>query len=158
MPSRAIGLEGKPRTVTGKWQQQNAYWDATQDGRLKRETGATGRYVDYSYDTNGNVLTATDQLARSAHPLRRVEPPLRVVGPLDGAAYRSPAEIRQPQSRHRTMAGSTADQNAASCDLTGSDPPKRRCLDGFSQLGTMVRGHLIAPRVANNDVTIDART
>ena len=59
--TRTLDLEGKPRTVTDPNGNSTryAYYDSTQDGRLKTLSDALNHSTTFSYDANGNATSVT---------------------------------------------------------------------------------------------------
>ncbi|MCQ8105009.1 DUF6531 domain-containing protein [Methylomonas sp. SURF-2] len=65
---------------------QYAYYDKTGNGRLRRLTSPDGRYTDYFYDANGNVIRSVDNGGRETlTQYDALNRPVKTVGPVHDA-------------------------------------------------------------------------
>jgi RHS repeat-associated protein len=148
--SRDLDLEGKPRGVIDPNGHAVTYdyWGPDYDGRLKRETGPTGRYAEYTYDQSGNLILVQYHADHAGRAVRTwydaLDRPVREVGP-EADPVNAPGERPVTCMKYDPLgnlteiwAGSTQDAVSATCDYNAPEL-KRQATYVHDDLGRRIR-------------------
>jgi RHS repeat-associated protein len=116
---------------------QYAYYDQTQNGRLKRLTGPDGRYTDYFYDQNGNVTRTVDNGGRETLTEYDVlNRPVKTIGPVHDALGLT--AIRQVTETQYTALGDVQKIRAGYRTPTGSETLTDQATYGYDDFGRVI--------------------
>ena len=125
--SRELDITGRVRTILDPNGNTTTfeYYDAAQEGRLKRQYDAVGRYTEFEYDANGNVtrLIASDASGSDQRDTQStydaLNRPTRIVGPAHTDTVLG--QIRQATTYVYDNLGNQTHIFAGYTDSTGSN-------------------------------------